>query len=169
MTSHDEPSGANPNPYASPLSPYESATGDADGEGEGLNSVPSLHRAKRRVLMWMMGLGALFGFFNGLFNLESDTDNVRVFSLITGLCFCALVLRWCAYDRIEYQMPRWAFFTVYVVICPTVLIIIPIYLFASRGAGGFLATLKAAGVFIAWGLVGGVAGALGMLTRSLVM
>src|SRR3972149_11751978 len=146
-----------PNPYQPPeLEPTSASDAAAIADD-------SPARQKRRILIWMTVLFAVSGLLSGLF-LE-DRSLLSVIEIATAIVLAILLVTWCECDRIERQGERWPFFIVLMVLCPGPILMLPIYLFATRGAGGFLATARAAAFFVL--LIG--ASAVGALPRVLIM
>ena len=58
-----------------------------------------------------------------------------------------LIVGWCDIDREERQLDRWRFFVPLMVLCPGPLVVLPAYLFVTRGVGGFVATAIAIAFF----------------------
>lgn len=138
------------NPYAAPLT-AEAILTEAELQG-----TPSWRREKFRLLLGMVAVFAVAGFVSGF--LPDEGSASRSVSLAMGLAFSLLIVRWCAYDRQERGLAPWPHFGLLMVICPGPLIMVPIYLLATRGAPGLISTAKAAVFFVFLIVVFGIAG-----------
>lgn len=128
------------NPYAPPELTTEHVTiNDAD-------STLDFARRKRRKLQQMLIAMAIFGFAAGLFPEGSTLKQIASFA--TGLSFTILTLGWCTIDREERNLKPWRFFVPMMVFLPGPILMIPIYLFTTRGLEGFAATAKAFAFFV---------------------
>lgn len=123
------------NPYRAPESPPEPAA----------DQIPDFASRKRRKLIQLLVLMAVMGFLTGL--LPEDSSINRVLDLAGGIVMAMLIVGWCDIDREERQLDRWRFFVLMMVLCPGPLVILPAYLFVTRGIGGFAATAKAIAFF----------------------
>jgi hypothetical protein len=131
--------------------PYQSPTSRPDDENPATAIARSMTAAKRRILYWMLVLAVASGLVFGWLGPENDPDLDRGASLVLGLLFLILLLRWCEYDRTELAMPRWRFFKFMMVFCPGWLIVMPFYLLSTRGpAKGALAIVKGVAFLGLW-------------------
>ena len=128
------------NPYLPPASTTEHATINDAG-----NALDFLRR-KRRKLHQILFAMAIFGFAIGLFPEGSTLEQIA--TLAGGLSFTILTLGWCSIDREERNQEPWRFFVPMMVFLPGPMLMIPIYLFVTRGLVGFVATAKAFGFFL---------------------
>jgi hypothetical protein len=80
-----------------------------------------------------------------------------VIDFASGLIVVILILGWCRIDREERQLTPWRFFVPLMVLCPGPLILMPTYLFVTRGRGGFAATAKASAFLVLMIVVAGAA------------
>jgi hypothetical protein len=103
-------------------------------------------RRKRRKLHQILIAMAMLGFAMGLFPEGSTLE--RIASFVGGLSFTILTLGWCTIDREERNLEPWRFFVPMMVFVPGPILMIPIYLFVTRGLEGFVATAKAFGFFL---------------------
>jgi hypothetical protein len=149
------------NPYLSPETAQAAETiSDASDQW-------SCRQQKRQQLIWMLALFAVSGFLTGI--LPEDTAWTAVLQVAMGIVFAVLVLGWCEYDRIERQSRRWPYFTFFMVIVPGPLIMVPTFLFATRGGKGFVAIAKAGAFFVLLIAVFVVAGVLGVMLTGAVL
>lgn len=125
-----------PNPYESP----EAAPVDVAAQESAI--VLDFARRKRRQLVLLLVAMAISGFLAGFISENSGWSTLA--DLVSGLAVAILILGWCDIDREERQLSRWPFFVALMILCPGPLIIVPTYLFVTRGVGGFAATAKAA-------------------------
>jgi len=139
------------NPYRAPESAQEPAA----------DQILDFASRKRRRLFQLLALTAIMGFLTGI--LPEDSSINRVADLATGIGIAMLILGWCAIDHEEHQLDRWRFFVPLMVLCPGPFIVLPTYLFVTRGVGGFAATAKAIAFFGLMIVVGIAAGVLGLL------
>ena len=138
------------NPYRAPDSPQEPAA----------DQIPDFASRKRRKLIQLLVLMAILGFLTGLFQ---DSSINRVTDLTGAIVMAMLIVRWCAIDREERQLDRWRFFVPLMVLCPGPLVVLPAYLFVTRGVGGFVATAIAIAFFGLMMFVGAVTLVMGLL------
>ncbi len=122
------------NPYRAPDSPQEPAA----------DQIPDFASRKRRKLIQLLVLMAILGFLTGLFQ---DSSINRVTDLTGAIVMAMLIVGWCDIDREERQLDRWRFFVPLMVLCPGPLVVLPAYLFVTRGVGGFVATAIAIAFF----------------------
>ncbi|MEX2118574.1 MAG: hypothetical protein WD847_03115 [Pirellulales bacterium] len=127
-----------PNPYQAPATEFEPSVEPPP--------LAAFHDRKRRLLWWMVVLFAAAGFLAGM--VESDSLQLRGLNIVHAVAWAVLLLKWCAYDREEFDVERWRLFAFMMVICPGPLIMIPAHLFATRGWEGVVATLKAAAFLV---------------------
>ncbi len=129
---HDNiPANDSLNPYRAPESPPEPAA----------DQIPDFASRKRRKLIQLLVLMGVIGCLTGL--LSEDSSINRLTDLIGGISMAMLILGWCDIDREERSLDRWRFFVILMVLCPGPLVMLPAYLFVTRGIGGFAATAKA--------------------------
>ena len=138
------------NPYRAPDSPQEPAA----------DQIPDFASRKRRKLIQLLVLMAILGFLTGLFQ---DSSINRVTDLTGAIVMAMLIVGWCAIDREERQLDRWRFFVPLMVLCPGPLVVLPAYLFVTRGVGGFVATAIAIAFFGLMMFVGAVTLIMGLL------
>ena len=138
------------NPYRAPESPQEPAA----------DQIPDFASRKRRKLIQLLVLMAILGFLTGLFQ---DSSINRVTDLTGAIVMAMLIVGWCAIDREERQLDRWRFFVPLMVLCPGPLVVLPAYLFVTRGVGGFVATAIAIAFFGLMMFVGAVTLVMGLL------
>ena len=138
------------NPYRAPDSPQEPAA----------DQIPDFASRKRRKLIQLLVLMAILGFLTGLFQ---DSSINRVTDLTGAIVMAMLIVGWCAIDREERQLDRWRFFVPLMVLCPGPLVVLPAYLFVTRGVGGFVATAIAIAFFGLMMFVGAVTLVMGLL------
>jgi hypothetical protein len=100
---------------------------------------------KQRLLYWQLGVSVICGTFMGI---ATDAGAERIIELGYGLALSLITMRWCDYDSREHGVTLWPHFALTIVCCPGMFLVVPIYLFRSRGSGGWLATLKAIGFFL---------------------
>ena len=142
---HDKiPADDSLNPYRAPKSRPEPAA----------DQIPDFASRKRRKLIQILFVMAIFGFLAGL--LPEDSSINRVKELLSGIGISILIVGWCDIDREERHLDRWRFFVLLMVLCPGPLIIMPTYFFVTRGVGGFAATAKAIAFFGLMSFVCGV-------------
>lgn len=128
------------NPYAPPELTTEHVTiNDAD-------STLDFARRKRRKLHQMLITTAILGFATGIFPEGSSLEQIASFA--AGLSFNILILGWCTIDREERNLEPWRFFAPMMVLLPGPILMVPIYLFTTRGLEGFAATAKAFAFFV---------------------
>jgi len=123
-------------------------------------------RKKRKVLFAIVALFAVQGLLFGL--IPGETEQ-KVLGFVAGIAFAALVLSWCALDRAERNLTPWRGFTFFVVLFPTALVMVPLYLCATRGWKGIASIALAALFFVGLCLIGGtVAGLVSLVTSESV-
>lgn len=110
------------------------------------NSPSKFTVRKRRKLRLILRTVAILGFGTGL--LPEGSSPERILTFATGLYITILVLGWCEIDGEERSLTRWRFFVPMMVFIPGPVIMVPIYLFVTRGIEGFIATAKAFGFFV---------------------
>lgn len=98
-------------------------------------------RRNRRKLHQILIATAILGFSTGLFPEGSTLERIVTFA--AGLSVTVLTLGWCTIDREERNLDPWRFFVPMMVFLPGPILMIPIYLFVTRGLEGFAATAKA--------------------------
>ena len=109
---------------------------------------------------------AIFGFAIGLFPEGSTLERIATFA--AGLSFTILTLGWCSIDREERNLESWRFFVPMMVFLPGPFLMIPIYLFATRGLEGFAATAKAFAFFVLMMVIVAVTSIAGLLVTGRV-
>ncbi len=102
----------------------------------------SYAKEKRQVLIWMTVLFAVSGAISGA---VQDEQLIPLIGMATGLLFALLIIAWCGHDRGELEIDAWPLFGPMMVICPGPIVLVPAYLFATRGfLHGLIGLLKAA-------------------------
>jgi hypothetical protein len=139
------------NPYRAPESAQEPAA----------DQILDFASRKRRKLIQLLILMAIMGFLTGILPEDSSID--RVTDLASAIGMAMLIVGWCDIDREERHLDRWRYFVLLMVFCPGPLIVLPTYLFVTRGVGGFAATAKATAFFGLMIFVGAVTFVLGLL------
>ena len=122
----------------------------ARGEAEaGLEEAPavSLGRHKRVVVGLMAGLFAGVGVVMEL--LPENSTEAWALDVAGAIAFFVMAYLWCEWDRIERGRRRWPKFALLMIVCPGPLVMVPVYLCASRGLRGLWATAKAAALLAA--------------------
>jgi hypothetical protein len=119
-------------------------------------------RNKRRLLLAMVALFAIYGLFLGFF----PADVLRVAAFATSIAFAILVVSWCAQDRAERNIRPWRGFAFFVVVFPTALVMMPLYLLRTRGTSGVKSTALAAAFFFAICLMASIIAAFVGLLRT---
>jgi hypothetical protein len=146
--------------FVAEVNPYQPPnTLPVDQPQTGVEVDPLLSAAKRRQLLWMVLTIACSGVIGGM--LREGSGISRLVDLATSITMAVFILRWCEYDRRERGGTRWRYFTPLMVLLPGPVIMVPIYLLATRGSRGFWAIAKAAAfllLLIAIGAVGALIG-----------
>ena len=78
-----------------------------------------------------------------------------------------LTLGWCTIDREERNLEPCRFFVPMMVFLPGPMLMIPIYLFVTRGFQGFVATAKAFGFFVLMIVVISITSIIGLFVDTL--
>lgn len=134
----NDPQRHNMSPHEECLNPYSAPESTQERAADQFPDFASRKRSKLiQLLLWM----AITGFVTGIFPEDSSTN--RVADLATGIGIAMLILGWCVIDREEHQLDRWRFFVPLMVLCPGPILVLPVYLFVTRGVGGFAATAMA--------------------------
>jgi len=128
-----------------PVNPYESPRIESGPEGPS-SPLSTYGPEKRRLLFWLLGVMAIAGALAGI---SPDSGTERIITFLSNIAVAILITRWCEYDSREHGVRLWSYFVIMMICCPGPLFLVPIYLFTSRGSGGWLATLKAAGFLLA--------------------
>jgi hypothetical protein len=128
------------------VNPYQSPQAECGPEVRTTDLVESTYRRlKNRVLRWMLGWGLALGVVAGLMG---DGFNSRPLSLVAGILLVVLILQWCHYDRKERRIAPWPGFALMMILCPGPMVMMPVYLLATRGVRGILSVLLCAGFFL---------------------
>ena len=146
------------NPYDEPLNPYQAPESAQEPAADQIFDFTS---RKRRKLFQLLALMAIMGLLTGI--LPDDSSINRVTDLANTIGIYLLIFGWCDIDREERHLDRWRYFVLLMVVCPGPLIVLPTYLFVTRGVGGFVATAIAIAFFGLMIFVGAVTLVMGLL------
>lgn len=127
---HDD----SPNPFQSPEAELSPQTDEEQA------AQTDYRRRKRNVLLALGVYAAFSGLPQGI--LEEGNPLLQVVELSSLIAVAVAVIAWCRLDSDEHDIHLWSFFPLMVLCCPGPAITLVVYLFVSRGRGGFLATAK---------------------------
>jgi hypothetical protein len=124
-----------PNPYQSPVD------SSAPAEPDQRSADPIAVSRKHLTLLGMLVLSGIGGLCSGL--VPEDPSTLRAIHFVEAILLAGLIVQWCHYDSRERGLPRWRFLPLLMVFCPGPLFMVPVYLFSTRGARGFLSVILA--------------------------